>query len=223
MRKEDISDRAIATSGRTLDHAARFYDLLSPAMTFYQEGRISQIAIDLLDIRPGNRILDIGCGTGTLTIKIARSLSGLHPQSMVIGLDAAAKMIEVARKKSRGLKNIRFDVRAAERLPYGDGSFDAIISTFFFHHIDYRLKKMALRQIWRVLKKGAKAAIVDIDTPTNLFGAFCAWCGYVLFRQEEIKENIQDKLAQAIVGCGFKKWKRVSRHLGFVSVFELEK
>jgi ubiquinone/menaquinone biosynthesis C-methylase UbiE len=191
-------------------------------MTFWQEERLARKAIVSLGLNGGEVILDIGCGTGTVAMEIAKSLLEKR-SSFVIGLDAAPKMIQIAKRKSKRLNNISFGVGVAEKLPYEDESFDRVISTFFFHHINFRLKQKSLCEIWRVLKKGGTAVIVDVDTPVNLFGAFCAWCGYFIFRQEEIKENIEGKLRQAIDSHIFRSWYRVSTYLGYISIFKLEK
>lgn len=210
------------TSGRTLDYAAGVYDILSPLMTFGQEERIGKKVIGLLNLKKNIKVLDIGCGTGTLSIEIASSLSD-NPDSLVVGLDAAPKMIAHARRKIIGLCNIRFDDAASEILPYSDGSFDCAISTFFFHHINFELKKKSLAQIWRVLKDNGELAVADVDIPYNFFGRLCAWSGYFLFRQQEIKENIRGKLEEAFNLSPFRSWQRVSSHLGYVSVFKLIK
>ena len=85
------------------------------------------------------------------------------------------------------------------------------------------LKKTALNEMWRVLKKGGKAVIVDVDTPTSLFGKICAWSGYILFQQDEIKENIEGKLRTAMRSSKFGDFKFISSHLGYLSLFLLEK
>ncbi|MEK6564487.1 MAG: methyltransferase domain-containing protein [Candidatus Omnitrophota bacterium] len=210
------------TSGRTLDYAAGVYDFLSPLMTFGQEGRLGRKAIGLLGLKARNKVLDIGCGTGTLSIEIA-GLMPANPDSLAVGLDAAPKMIERARQKARGLRNIRFDVAIAESLPYPDGYFDCAVSTFFFHHINFGLKRKSLAEIWRVLKKDGELVIVDAARPYNLWGRLCAWSGYFLFKQEEIKENILGKLEEAFGLSPFRSWHKVSSHLGYVSVFKLVK
>jgi len=212
----------IVTRGRTLDYAAGVYDLLSPLMTFGQEKKYSLEAMNLLDFNKISRVLDIGCGTGTLTIKIAEELLN-KKDSLVVGLDAAPKMIDVALKKAKKINNIRFDVEAAEVLPYEDESFDAVVSTFFFHHIDFELKQKTILEAYRVLKKKGVLVVVDVDAPTTLFGKLCAWSGYFLFSQPEIKENIDGKLEEVFKRSPFLRCQKISHHLGYISIFKLEK
>lgn len=222
MSKCIKDDCSAYTRGRTLDYAAGVYDLLSPLMIFGQEKILGNKAIELLNLKGIEKIIDIGCGTGSLTIDIGRKLSA-EKGGQIIGIDAAAKMIKIARKKADGIEQVRFDISAAEKLEYEDAIFDFAVSTFFFHHIDFELKKMALNEIWRTLKNNGKAVIVDVDIPTNLFGKICAWSGYVLFQQKEIKENIKGKLREAIVASKFDGFELISSHMGYVSVFVLQK
>jgi ubiquinone/menaquinone biosynthesis C-methylase UbiE len=223
MHKKQHARSAVArqTEGVTLDHAARVYDILAPLMTLGLERRYHRIVIRQLALRGDERILDIGCGTGTLTRDIAAALSD-KSRSCCTGLDAAEKMIEVARRKAAGIPNIRFDAAVAERLPYDDNFFDAAVSTFFFHHIHFALKKKVLAETARVLKPGGRLMVVDVDTPTSRFGTLCARSGHWLFQQNEIAENIEGRLRQAFGESPFS-WKAVSHHSGYITVFELTK
>lgn len=218
-----LSAQVVHTSGRTLDYAAGVYDWLSPLMTFGQEKRFSGKIIKLLELKGNERVLDVGCGTGTLSIEIAGKLSGMGGNPLVAGLDAAPKMIRVARRKSEKIRAVRFDLGIAEALPYEDAYFDRVVSGFFFHHINYPLKKRSLGEMWRVLKKNGTALIMDVDVPENLFGRLCAWSGYLLFHQEEIRENIRGKLREALNGTPFSSCERIAVYQGYIGLYRLIK
>ncbi|EKD28910.1 MAG: hypothetical protein ACD_79C00166G0005 [uncultured bacterium] len=209
------------TKGRTLDHVAGIYDILAPLMMFNQEKKYSEKIISLLPFKKNDLILDVGCGTGNLVIFLANKLKNLNCN--IWGIDAASKMIDISLRKSKNLENTKFFTCASEKLPFENQIFDHVVSTFFFHHIDFDLKIKSLQEIKRVLKKNGKLIIIDVDTPTTLFGKICAWSGYLLFMQSEIKENIQGKLVKAIELSGFSNFKKISHHLGYISIFEMEK
>jgi len=221
------SPMAEKTAGITLDHAASVYDWLSPMMTMGSERRSNIRAIEKLILSSGVemfdchslRILDLGCGTGTLTRMISDRLTA---DSDIIGIDAAEKMIEVAEKKKGDRDNLRFKAALAEDLPFNDESFDRAVSTFFFHHINGELKAKVLQEMWRVLRPGGLAVIVDVDVPYNFFGKICVWSGYRLFNQPEILENIEGKLREALQDSPFETHID-SRYGGYISLFILKK
>jgi demethylmenaquinone methyltransferase/2-methoxy-6-polyprenyl-1,4-benzoquinol methylase/phosphoethanolamine N-methyltransferase len=215
------SATAQQTEGVTLDHAAKVYDTLAPLMTLGLERRYHRIVIRQLALRGDEQVLDIGCGTGTLTRDIAAALTD-KKTSLCTGLDAAEKMIEIARRKAVNIPNIRFESAIAEKLPHADETFDAVVSTFFFHHIHFELKKKVMAETARVLKPGGRLIVVDVDIPTTWFGALCARSGHWLFQQNEIAENIEGKLREAFGSSPFN-WKAVSHHSGYITVFELIK
>jgi ubiquinone/menaquinone biosynthesis C-methylase UbiE len=216
-----MDNPAKQTRGRTLDHAAGLYDILSPLVTLGREPRLHRRVVELLALDTANAVLDVGCATGTLTTHIARECADTG--GTVIGIDAAAKMIAAARRKHGNQPNLAFDAVLAENLPYEDGAFDRVVSTFFFHHVDRELKARSLAEMHRVLRPGGFAVVVDVDVPTHWFGKLCAWSGYLLFRQPEIRENIEGALRAAFDASAFASWRQVDHHLGYVSTFVLEK
>ena len=217
-----MGNPATLTTGRTLDHVAGIYDMLEPLMMMGMDRAITRDVIRYLASKGGNKVLDVGCGTGTLTRAIAGELLS-RKESCVVGVDAATAMIKVARGKARGLSNIAFEAALAERLPFGEASFDRAVSTMFFHHISQDLKIRALDEIWRTLKPGGSAIVVDVAKPTTWFGTVCAWSGYVLFQQAEIRENIEGKLENAFDESLFKTWRQLAHYGGYISAYELER
>lgn len=211
------------TAGITLDHAAPVYDWLAPLMTLGSEHRLHRrVVADLALDRPA-AVLDVGCGTGTLTRQIYDALPANAPRR-VCGVDAAEAMIAVANKKAGPRPGLEFAAALAEELPYPDASFDRALSTFFFHHLNYDLKVKSLAEIWRVLRPGGQAAILDVDIPYSFFGKICAWSGFWLFHQAEIAENIRGKLRAALDASPWRgRWSIASRHSGYLSLFTMVK
>ena len=211
------------TAGITLDHAAPLYDWLAPLMTLGSEHRLHRQVVARLALDQPAAVLDIGCGTGTLTRQIYDALPAAAPRR-VCGVDAAEAMIAVANRKAGDRPGLEFAAALAEELPYPDASFDRVLSTFFFHHLNVDLKIKSLAEIWRVLRPGGQAAILDVDMPYSLFGQICAWSGYWLFHQAEIAENIRGKLRAALDASPWRgRWQIASRHSGYLSLFTMVK
>lgn len=222
MSERPRDPQSAATAGRTLDHAAALYDLLAPLMTLGAEARYCRLAIEQLALRGGETVLDVGCGTGLVSLKLARQPLERRP-ARVVGMDAAAKMVARAQRKAQGLKGVRFETMAAERLAFPDASFDAAVSTMFFHHVRYAIKTQVLEELHRVLKPGGRLVIVDVDQPTTACGRLQAWAGYLLFRQDEIRENIEGRLREAFDASPFPNWTAVSHLGGYITLFLLTK
>ncbi|HWP38923.1 MAG TPA: class I SAM-dependent methyltransferase [Gemmatimonadales bacterium] len=125
-------------------------------------------------IRPGSRVLDVGCGTGSLTILAKR----LNPAAELIGIDPDPKALARARRKAQraGLK-VHFDSAYSERLPFPDACFDTVLSALMLHHIHRDTKLLALREIRRVLKPGGSLHLADFDKagqPRGLHGVLAS-------------------------------------------------
>lgn len=95
------------------------------------------------------RVLDLGCGTATLTLLIKER----HPDAEVVGLDVDPQALAIARSKAgRAGLAIRFDQGMAFRLPYPDSSFDRVLSSLMFHHLNRENKLRAMGEVLRVLR-----------------------------------------------------------------------
>ena len=106
----------------------------------------------------GARVLDCGCGPGTITVDIAKRVA---PGGMVYGVDANAGQIEVAQQALRGVANAEFRVGSAYELPFESGSFDAVFSHALFEHLAEPGR--AAREVLRVLKPGGVAGLRSPD------------------------------------------------------------
>jgi ubiquinone/menaquinone biosynthesis C-methylase UbiE len=135
------------------DRLLRLYD---PLTRLLGVRHLHQRLIDQADVRPGARLLDIGCGTGILLLRAAEQ----QPTVTVTGLDPDPRVLALARRKaSRAGVSVRFDQGFASDLPYQEGAFDRVFSSLMLHHVQD--PAAAVREAARVLAPGGSLHVVD--------------------------------------------------------------
>jgi demethylmenaquinone methyltransferase/2-methoxy-6-polyprenyl-1,4-benzoquinol methylase/phosphoethanolamine N-methyltransferase len=160
-------DDAPRTSGNTIRWAFA-YDFVVRVLTLNREGAMRDETVRLAGIERGMTVLDVGCGTGSLTLR-ATTLAGSEGQ--VYGIDAAPEMIAAARSKAQAAgAQVNFQVGVIEALEFADGTFDRVLSSLMMHHLPDELKGRALSEIYRVLKAGGRLLIVDFDASAPRHG-----------------------------------------------------
>ena len=141
----------------------RFYDPIVRWTT--RESTFKQRLVKQAQILGGHTVLDLGCGTGTLTILAKKS----SPHARVAGLTGDAAMLEIARRKAAaGDVEVAFDRGSAVDLPYADHSFDRVLSSLLFHQLTRQNKRQALRKVLRVLRPGGELHVADWGKPANI-------------------------------------------------------
>ncbi len=146
-------------------HWSKPYDLFFSSILRFSEGRV----LELAKIKPGDAVLDVGCGPGSLSVR-AKKLVGVTGK--VAGIDASPEMIAAARRKvvKSGLE-VDFQVGLIEKLPFPDNSFDVVMSRLVIHHLPGDLKLKGFAEMKRVLKPGGICLAVDFDSSnSHLFG-----------------------------------------------------
>lgn len=143
-----------------------FYDLVMWFLTFGKEDALRQKIADLIHYQPGEAVLDVGCGTGSLAL-VAKERVG--NAGRVCGIDPAPRQIASARAKAarRGLK-VDFQLGVIEKLPFPDQTFDVVQSTFAIDHVPEDLQRQGLNEIARVLKPGGRLFILNTGSVQSL-------------------------------------------------------
>ena len=159
--------------------------------------------LDQAAVRSGHRVLDIGCGTGTLALLIKR----LHPDVNVVGIDPDAKALARAKRKAeRSAVSIRFDQGFSNELPYLEASFDRVFSTFMFHHLMVDQKEKTLYEVRRVLTPGGSLHLLDFTaTEAGGHGPLMRY----FHSSHRLKDNTEERILTLMNRAGLLSCKKV--------------
>jgi demethylmenaquinone methyltransferase / 2-methoxy-6-polyprenyl-1,4-benzoquinol methylase len=148
------------------DRIARVYDRMNSVMTAGMHHRWRRRAADLAAVGPGDRVLDVACGTGDLALELAGRVGA---GGEVVGCDFSERMLELARAKAAaatpGAAPLRFEWANALELPYADGEFAA--ATVGFGARNFSDLERGLRELARVVAPGGRVVVLEITTPTR--------------------------------------------------------
>jgi ubiquinone/menaquinone biosynthesis C-methylase UbiE len=144
-------------------HSAALYDGMVWVMTRGGERAFREKLLRFARLQPGETVLDVGCGTGSLAIAAKMQVG---PAGKVCAVDASPEMLARARKKARkaGLE-VTFEQAPAQALPFPDGHFNAVLSTVILHHLPRIGRAECAREMRRVLKPGGRVLAVDFAEP----------------------------------------------------------
>jgi len=171
------------------------------------EVALKQRLIAQARIATGQRVLDLGAGTGTLTVMIKQACRDAN----VVGLDGDPKVLVIARDKAAAAGiAIRFDQGLATALPYDNGAFDRVLSSLMLHHLTTEDKGRALCEAWRVLRPGGELHVLDFGPPQNA----PAWLISLVFRRlERTNDNIAGRLPQMFRLAGFTAVEQMAQQM----------
>jgi ubiquinone/menaquinone biosynthesis C-methylase UbiE len=181
-----------------------FLPLYDPFTRLFGFDGVRRALIDQAALQPHFRVLDVGCGTGTLAILVKR----LHPAIQVVGLDPDPRVLARARRKAeRAGVSVQFDRGFSDALGYPDRAFDRVFSSMMFHHLDEGDKEPTLREIRRVLKPGGRLELLDFAGPdAHGHGVL----GRVIHSHARLRGNAVTRVLDLMVWAGFDLPKKVA-------------
>jgi len=163
-----------------------------------------QSLLDQPQLRSAERVLDIGCGTGTFAVLLKKRF----PKVEVIGLDPDQRALARAKRKSeRAGVSIQLDKGFADELQYESDSFDVVFSSFMFHHLEAKDREKTLREVRRVLKPYGTFYLLDFEVSQT-------GSGHTLFRMfhssERLRDNSEDRILTLLRDAGFSGSNKIA-------------
>jgi len=178
----------------------RFYDRVLRATL--KEEKFKVLLVEQARVRPGQRVLDLGCGTGTLTILVKKAA----PAATVVGLDGDPEALALAREKAaREGVEIEFQEALAWEAPFEPASFDRVVSSLVFHHLTTENKQRTLRKIRDWLRPGGELHVADWGRAQDLLMRLAFLPVQLLDGFETTSDNVRGLLVPLIREAGFEE------------------
>lgn len=198
-----------------------FYDTVMNRLM--RETTFKQALVRQARITKGQRVLDLGCGTATLTILIKHT----HPEAEVTGLDGDPKVLEIARAKvARSGMLIALDQGMAFDLPYPNDSFDRVFSGLLFHHLARKDKVHTLQEVYRVLTPGGELHVADWGKASNVLMRLAFYLVQLLDGFKTTQDNVDGLLPDffSMAGLqGVQETARYSTMFGTMALYQARK
>jgi ubiquinone/menaquinone biosynthesis C-methylase UbiE len=171
--------------------------LYDPLLWLSGARRMFDALIEQADIGESHRVLDVGCGTGSLALLVCQR----HPRAEIVGVDPDPKALGRARHKAERAKaRVRFKQGYAQALPVADASFNRVLSSFMLHHLPRDIKRGMLAEVRRVLAPGGSFHLMDFMPAVQRDDGLLA---RILHGDGSVRDNGAEQIHALIVEAGF--------------------
>ena len=204
--------RYVPAAGR--DALTGVYDI-GVRLTMREKRWRPLIVEEIAAVDPGV-VVDLGCGTGTLTTAVAERL----PAARVVGVDGDPKILDLAKDKA-GSDRVEWVEGLADDLPFDDGEVDVLVATLVFHHLPLGTKRAALAEARRVLCPGGRLVVGDWGRPQDPLMSLAFYALQSLDGFATTNDNRQGVVPGLIVGAGFDDVRVLRRLRTVVGTFEV--
>jgi ubiquinone/menaquinone biosynthesis C-methylase UbiE len=189
--------------------------LYDPFTRLIGAGAAHRQLADQAGLGSAQRVLEIGCGTGNLALLVKRTC----PRLEVTGLDPDPRALARAGRKARrsGLA-LRLDRGFADQLPYPDASFDRVLSSLMFHHLDAGQRAASLREVRRVLRPGGSLHLMDMSGDGHHLHGLTR----LARRGNAPQENLDEIIPVSLREAGFSQpaiTSQLTKHIGSLTYY----
>ena len=193
------------------DFLLPFYDPMLRLLL--RERALRNRFLDLAAIESGQRVLDIGCGTGSQLLLLKQR----YPDVEAVGIDGDPKALARAvAKAAKQRAAIRFEEALAMRLPFGDAHFDRVLSSLMLHHLTRDEKLATLREVRRVLRPGASFHLVDFAAPRTAIARIAT---HLFHHDERMGDNLDGQIPALLREAGFARVEERGHHDSLAGTF----
>jgi ubiquinone/menaquinone biosynthesis C-methylase UbiE len=141
------------------------YDSLMRKMTLGRERALREMTVNLAQVKPGDCVLEVGCGTGTLALAAKRQAG---PSGKVFGIDVIPGMIEHSQQKAAQADlDVTFQLGTVYGIPFPANQFDVVMGSFMIFHMSETVRRKGITEIYRVLKPQGTLLVLDAAEPTQ--------------------------------------------------------